>query len=76
MAKVWADRLQGGSAPARVFEATYTFGSGQKAAAVPAALQFKAGSCCDKAKQAGKDCSHPCCVAAAKAGKVCASCNG
>ena len=33
------------------------------------------GSCCDKAKKAGKDCAHPCCVAAAKDSKVCAKCN-
>ncbi len=33
------------------------------------------GSCCDKAKKAGKECTHPCCVEAAKEGKVCAKCN-
>lgn len=39
------------------------------------AAEIKAGSCCDKAKKAGKECSHPCCVAAAKEGKVCEKCN-
>lgn len=38
--------------------------------------KIKEGSCCDKAKKAGKECSHPCCVQAAKDGKVCAKCNG
>ena len=33
------------------------------------------GSCCDKAKKAGKECAHPCCVTATKEGKVCAKCN-
>jgi hypothetical protein len=33
------------------------------------------GSCCDKAKKAGKECEHKCCIAAAKEGKVCAKCN-
>ncbi|MBL9145821.1 MAG: hypothetical protein JNM99_19235 [Verrucomicrobiaceae bacterium] len=37
--------------------------------------KIKEGSCCDKAKKAGKECSHPCCVKAAKEGKVCAKCN-
>lgn len=32
-------------------------------------------TCCEKAKAAGKECSHPCCVAAVKDGKVCAKCN-
>lgn len=39
------------------------------------AADIKPGSCCDKAKKAGKECSHPCCVAAAKEGKVCEKCN-
>ena len=34
-----------------------------------------AESCCDKAKAAGKECTHPCCVAATKDGKVCEKCN-
>lgn len=34
-----------------------------------------AGSCCDKAKKADKDCSHPCCVESVKDGKVCGKCN-
>ena len=37
--------------------------------------EIKDGSCCDKAKKAGKECSHPCCVAATKDGKVCEKCN-
>jgi len=37
--------------------------------------KIKEGSCCDKAKKAGKECKHPCCVEAAKDGKVCAKCN-
>jgi hypothetical protein len=32
-------------------------------------------TCCEKAKAAGKECSHPCCVAAVKDGKVCEKCN-
>ena len=32
-------------------------------------------TCCEKAKDAGKDCSHPCCVTAKKDGKVCEKCN-
>lgn len=32
-------------------------------------------SCCEKAKEAGKECKHPCCVEAAKAGKTCEKCN-
>lgn len=38
--------------------------------------KIKEGSCCDKAKKAGKECSHPCCVQAAKDGKACSKCNG
>ena len=34
-----------------------------------------AESCCDKAKAAGKDCSHECCKKAKADGKVCAKCN-
>jgi hypothetical protein len=34
-----------------------------------------AESCCDKAKAAGKDCSHPCCVEAKGKGEVCKKCN-
>jgi hypothetical protein len=40
-----------------------------------AADKIKEGSCCDKAKKAGKECKHPCCVEASKDGKVCAKCN-
>ena len=32
-------------------------------------------TCCEKAKAAGKECTHPCCVKAAKDGKVCTKCN-
>ncbi len=34
-----------------------------------------AESCCDKAKAAGKTCTHPCCVAEAKVNSVCFKCN-
>ena len=34
-----------------------------------------AETCCEKAKAAGKDCTHPCCVKAVKDGKVCEKCN-
>lgn len=37
--------------------------------------EIKKGGCCDKAKQAGKECSHPCCVEAAKDKKICEQCN-
>jgi len=69
---VSSDGIHGGHAPARGFEATYTPKAG---GAAPAALVFKAGSCCDRAQKAGKTCTHACCVAAAKEGKVCADCN-
>ncbi len=45
------------------------------ASAFAAEGKIKEGGCCDKAKKAGKECSHPCCVKAAKEGKVCAKCN-
>ena len=35
----------------------------------------RAESCCDKAKTAGKECSHECCKKATKEGKVCEKCN-
>jgi hypothetical protein len=35
----------------------------------------RAESCCDKAKAAGKECTHKCCVEAKKAGKTCEKCN-
>jgi hypothetical protein len=35
----------------------------------------KKQSCCEKAKAAGKECTHPCCVEAKKDGKVCEKCN-
>ena len=38
--------------------------------------EIKKGGCCDKAKQAGKDCEHKCCVEAKKDGKICEKCNG
>lgn len=34
-----------------------------------------AESCCDKAKAAGKECSHACCVEAKAKGEVCKKCN-
>ena len=30
---------------------------------------------CEKAKAAGKDCTHPCCTKAKKDGKTCTKCN-
>ena len=36
---------------------------------------FAAESCCDKAKAAGKECTHKCCQKAAKDGKTCEKCN-
>ena len=35
----------------------------------------RAETCCEKAKAAGKECSHECCVKAKKDGKVCEKCN-
>jgi hypothetical protein len=35
----------------------------------------RAESCCDKAKAAGKECSHECCKKAKADGKVCEKCN-
>jgi hypothetical protein len=32
-------------------------------------------TCCEKARAAGKDCTHPCCVKAHKDGKSCEKCN-
>jgi hypothetical protein len=32
-------------------------------------------TCCEKAKEAGKECKHPCCVEAAKGGKSCDKCS-
>ena len=32
-------------------------------------------TCCEKAKAADKDCTHPCCVEAKKDGKTCEKCN-
>jgi hypothetical protein len=34
----------------------------------------KLPACCEKAKAAGKECTHPCCVDAKKAGKTCEKC--
>ena len=39
------------------------------------AIAAEKKSCCDKAKEAGKECTHPCCVDAKKAGKTCEKCN-
>ncbi len=41
--------------------------------ASPALAEEK--SCCAKAKEAGKECTHKCCVAAKKDGKTCEKCN-
>ena len=35
----------------------------------------KAGTCCEKAKAEGKECTHKCCVTAHKEGKSCEKCN-
>ena len=35
----------------------------------------RAETCCEKAKAAGKECTHKCCVKAAKDGKTCEKCN-
>ena len=32
-------------------------------------------TCCEKAKDAGKECKHKCCVEAKKDGKTCEKCN-
>ena len=32
-------------------------------------------TCCEKAKDAGKECTHKCCVDAKKDGKTCEKCN-
>lgn len=37
--------------------------------------KYSPGSCCDKAKTAGKTCEHKCCVEAEKKGEVCGKCN-
>ena len=42
---------------------------------VTASAADKKKSCCDKAKEAGKDCAHECCVKAKADGKVCEKCN-
>ncbi len=38
-------------------------------------VSFAGESCCDKAKAAGKTCTHKCCEKAAKDGKTCEKCN-
>ena len=38
-------------------------------------LQFREGSCCDRAAKKGGVCGHPCCKIAAKEGQVCSKCN-
>ena len=47
------------------------------ASALIASTTFAADTktCCEKAKAAGKDCTHPCCVTAKKDGKTCEKCN-
>jgi len=35
----------------------------------------KLPACCEKAKAAGKECTHKCCVEAKKEGKVCEKCS-
>ena len=35
----------------------------------------KEKTCCEKAKDKGKDCSHKCCIDAKKDGKTCEKCN-
>jgi len=40
-----------------------------------AGVAFADKTCCEKAKEAGKACTHPCCVEAVKAGKTCEKCN-
>jgi hypothetical protein len=32
-------------------------------------------TCCETAKEAGKDCAHKCCATAKKDGKTCEKCN-
>ena len=39
-----------------------------------AKAEKKLPACCEKAKAAGKECTHRCCVASAKEGKACESC--
>jgi thioredoxin-related protein len=38
-------------------------------------LQFRDGSCCDRAAKKGGVCGHPCCKKAAQEGEVCSKCN-
>lgn len=38
-------------------------------------LQFREGSCCDRAAKKGDVCGHPCCKKSAKEGEVCTKCN-
>ena len=46
------------------------------AVALFASLSFAADkTCCEKAKEAGKECTHKCCVKAVKDGKTCEKCN-
>jgi len=44
-------------------------------AAIAADSADKKQTCCEKAKAAGKECTHKCCVAAHKDGKSCEKCN-
>lgn len=76
LARVVADRFHGAEKAAKYFDAKYWVAGAKGAAAAPASLQFKEGSCCARAKAAGTQCAHPCCVTATKAGEVCVGCNG
>ncbi len=38
-------------------------------------LQFRDGSCCDRAAKKGGVCGHPCCKKAAQEDEVCSKCN-
>jgi hypothetical protein len=43
--------------------------------AITTAAEKSDKTCCEKAKAADKDCSHPCCITAKKDGKTCEKCN-
>ena len=45
------------------------------ALAAEKSAEKKEGTCCEKAKAEGKECTHKCCVAAHKDGKSCEKCN-
>ncbi len=46
------------------------------ALAAPVRAEDIHAKCCEKAKQAGKECEHPCCVEAKKKNEVCTKCGG